>query len=105
MITPGGIILETPKMVAAADVLRVEARDASAMCFALITYARDRQRCEIAGVAQHSTNSTYVFREHDVEVRFTFQSAGAVKIEPLGEGYKSRCAPLGMIESAVYERQ
>lgn len=105
VVTPGGMILETPKMVAATDVLRVEARDQSVMCFELITVARDRHRCEIAGMAQIYSNGAYLFREQDVEVRFTFQSdAAAVKIEPVGEGYKSRCAPLGQIVAGVYTR-
>lgn len=104
VVTPGGMILDTPKMVAAVDVLRVEARDASVMCFALTTAARDRHRCEIAGVAQLSSNSTYVFREQELELRFRFQSDGAVKVEPVGEGYKRRCEPQGHIAAAVYTR-
>lgn len=105
IVTPGGMILDTPKMVAAVDVLRVEARDPSAMCFALTTVARDHHRCEIAGVAQPSSNSTYVFREQELELRFTFQSDGAVKVEPVGEGYGSRCEPQGQIAAGVYTRR
>jgi hypothetical protein len=105
VITPGGMILQTPKMVAAADVLRVEARDQSVMCFELITVARDHHRCEIAGVAQFYSDGAYLFRERNVEVRFTFQSDGGVKIEPVGEGDRARCAPLGQIVAGVYTRQ
>jgi DNA-binding transcriptional MerR regulator len=105
MVTPGGMVLETPKMVAAVDVLRVEARDASTMCFSLTTVGRDHQRCEIAGVAHISSDSaTYVFREHDVQVRFRFQDEGEVRVEPEGEGYRSQCEPRGGIEPGVYRR-
>jgi hypothetical protein len=104
MITPGGMILDQPKMVAATDVLTIASRDQSAMCFGLVTFARDRHRCDVTGLARAESSNTYVFREGDVAVRFTFLSADQVRVEPIGDGYRVGCQSHGRIEPAIYMR-
>ena len=96
------MVLQTPKMVAATDVLTVVARDPDAMCFRLLTFARERHRCELTGVARRHSESEYLFRNASVVVRFTFIDEQQVNVEPVGTGYRSQCEPSGKIERATY---
>lgn len=102
IVTPGGMVLDTPKMVAATDVLTIVARDPDAMCFRLLTFARDRHRCEVTGVARRHSEGAYLFRNDNIVVRFTFIDEHQVNVEPVGTGYRSRCEPSGEIERAIY---
>lgn len=104
VVTPGGMVLDTPKWVAATDVLTLFARDQEVMCFDLLTFARERNRCQFAGVARSTSDGAYAFRENSAVVRFTFTSETEVSIEAVGEGYRSRCEPSGKIERAIYTR-
>lgn len=103
VVTPGGMVLETPKMVGATDVLTVRARDSNVLCFSLLTVGRDRHTCKLAGIALVESDGAYLFREDDVAVRFAFSGADQVIVEPLGMGYRRRCEPSGKIERATYE--
>jgi hypothetical protein len=96
------MVLSTPNMVAATDVLTIAARDTSVMCFHLRTFARERQTCEIEGVARKESESAYLFREDQISVRFTFIAEDRVTVEPVGIGYRDRCEPYGKIERAIY---
>ena len=102
MVTPGGMILDTPKMVAATDVLTLLAQEPNAVCFKLRTFARDRHTCELGGLAHKETGTTYVFSDDTAVVRLTFIAEDQVRVEPIGTGYRSRCEPSGKIESAIY---
>lgn len=102
IVTPGGMVLKTPKMVAATDVLTITARDPDAMCFRLLTFARDRHTCKLTGVAPRHSEGVYLFRSDNVVVRFTFIDEHHVNVEPVGTGYRSRCEPSGEIEPATY---
>jgi hypothetical protein len=102
MVTPGGMMLDLPKMVAATDVLTIVARDEGAMCFGLLTFSRDRHRCELTGVARSVSDDTFLFREGDVAVRFTFLGDDQVRVEPIGTEYRNQCESLGKIEPAIY---
>lgn len=103
VVTPGGMVLSTPKMVAAADVLTIVARDPDVVCFSLLTFARDRHRCELTGVALQASDGSYVFREDEVALRLTFVGEDKANVEPIGTGYRDRCEPSGKIERAIYE--
>jgi hypothetical protein len=50
-LTPGGMVLELPKMLAASDVLTIVNRDDSGLSFELTTFGRDRHQCTIEGLA------------------------------------------------------
>nr|WP_298723518.1 hypothetical protein [uncultured Steroidobacter sp.] len=102
IVTPGGMVLRSPEMVAATDVLTVAARDPDAMCFHLITLAKDWHKCDIAGVARKDAENSYLFTEGSVAVRFHFTSEEQVEVAPLGTAYRSRCEPSGSIERATY---
>jgi hypothetical protein len=102
VVTPGGMVLDTPKMVAATDVLTVLAREPNALCFSLHTFARDRHTCELKGLARKETDTTYLFNVDTAVVRFTFITEDQVRVEPDGTGYRSRCEPSGKIEPAIY---
>lgn len=102
IITPGGMILETPKMVAAEDRLQVAARNAEAMCFTLITFARDWHRCELSGVATSTSGREYVFREDDAIVHFRLSNDDAIDVTPEGDGYRSHCERRGRIDPARF---
>ncbi|WP_218042863.1 hypothetical protein [Steroidobacter gossypii] len=96
------MVLSSPKMVAATDVLTIAARDTNLMCFHLLTFARERHRCEIQGIARKEKDGAYVFRENLVVLRFEFVAEDQVSVEPLGNGYRARCEPSGKIERAIY---
>jgi hypothetical protein len=102
VVTPGGMVLHTPDMVAATDVLTVTARDPEAMCFHLLTFAKERRKCEIVGVAKKETESSYLFNDGNAAVRFTFMDADEVEVAPIGTAYRSQCEPSGSIERATY---
>ncbi len=102
MVTPGGMILDTPRMVAATDVLTLLAKEPNAVCFKLRTFARDRDTCELRGLARKETGTTYVFSDDTAVVRLTFIAEDQVRVEPVGTGYRSRCEPSGKIEAAIY---
>lgn len=102
IITPGGMVLETPKMVAAEDMLQVAARDAGTMCFTLITFARDWHRCELSGVAVSASEHEYVFREESAILHFRLTNDGAIDVAPEGDGYRSHCEPRGRIDPAQF---
>lgn len=105
MVTPGGMILEHPKMVAATDVLTIVKRDASALCFRLVTFWKNRHQCQLAGVARLKSAPTFVFSEGGAVVRFTILNDDEIKVEPHGDGYRSRCESLGVIQPATYSRR
>lgn len=102
VVTPGGMVLDTPKMVAATDVLTVVARDPNVLCFHLLTFSRERHRCELTGVARKGSEGAYLFREDTAAVRFTFIGDEQVNVEPVGDDYRKRCEPSGKIEPATY---
>jgi hypothetical protein len=102
VVTPGGMILDTPKMVAATDVLTLVAREANALCFELRTFARDRHTCELEGLARKEEGTTYLFSDDGAVVRLTFMTEDQVRVEPVGTGYRTRCEPSGKIETATY---
>jgi hypothetical protein len=102
MVTPGGMVLDTPKMVAATDVLTLVAREPNALCFSLRTFARDRHTCELRGLARKESGSTYLFSDNTAIVRLTFIAEDQVRVEPVGTGYRTRCEPSGKIEPAIY---
>jgi hypothetical protein len=102
MVTPGGMILDTPKMVAATDVLTLLAKEPNAVCFKLRTFARDRQTCELGGIARKEARSTYLFSDDAAVIRLTFTAEDQIRVEPVGTGYRSRCEPSGKIETAIY---
>lgn len=104
VITPGGMVLSTPNMVAATDVLTIVARDESALCFELLTLGRERDECAISGQARSEGRGTFVFRERDTAVRFTFSNDDQVSVEPIGNGYREHCESAGEIQSAMYKR-
>ncbi len=104
MVTPGGMILELPKMVAATDVLTIVNRDDSGLSFELTTFGRDRHQCTIKGLARPKSESVYVFSENGVILRLEMQGVDRIRIEPVGEGYRSHCDALGTIEAATYTR-
>ncbi len=103
VVTPGGMILDTPKMVAATDVLTVLARDSNVLCFSLLTFGRDRHTCELAGVAFRESEGAYLYRQDDAAVRFTFSGDDQVNVDPIGTSYRRRCEPSGKIEPATYK--
>lgn len=96
------MILDTPKMVAATDVLTIVARDPETLCFELLTFARERHKCELSGVARKESDSAYLYRDGDASVRFTFLDQDRVSVEPVGAGYRTRCEQSGKIERAIY---
>lgn len=102
VVTPGGMVLDTPKMVAATDVLTIVARDPDVVCFSLLTFARDRHKCELTGVARKASASTYVFHADEAALRLTFVGKDRVDVEPIGTGYRARCERSGEIERASY---
>ncbi len=102
VVTPGGMVLHTPEMVAATDVLTVLAHDPTAMCFHLLTLGKDRNKCEIEGVARPESPSSYLFDDGGTSVRFTFTSEDRVEVTPIGTGYRNRCERSGSIQRAVY---
>jgi len=102
MVTPGGMVLELPKMVAATDTLTMSGRDASTFCFELVTFSRNRSRCEIRGVARDDGQGILVFREGDAMLRLEPLSRDEIKIEPVGDGYRRYCESGGRIDAAVY---
>lgn len=102
VVTPGGMVLATPEMVAATDILTIVARDQDAVCFGLLTFARDHHMCALTGVARSESGDTFLFREGDAAVRFTFLDGDQVRVEPVGKGYRNRCEPLGKIEPTIY---
>jgi hypothetical protein len=102
MVTPGGMILDAPKMVAATDVLTLLAKEPNAVCFKLRTFARDRHTCELGGLARKESGTTYLFSDDTAVVRLTFITEDQVGVEPFGTGYRSRCEPSGKIEAAIY---
>lgn len=102
VITPGGMVLETPKMVAAEDMLQVAARDADTLCFTLITFARDWHTCQLSGVAVSASEHEYVFREASAVLHFRLSNDGAIDVTPEGEGYRSHCEPRGRIDPAQF---
>jgi hypothetical protein len=104
MVTPGGMILELPKMVAATDVLTIVNRDDSGLTFELTTVGRDRDQCTIEGLAPPESEGVYVFSENEVILRLTVLGVDRIRIEPVGKGYRSQCDALGTIDSATYTR-
>jgi hypothetical protein len=102
MVTPGGMILDTPRMVAATDVLTLLAQEPNAVCFRLRTSARDRHTCELGGVARKEAGTTYLYSDDTAVVRLTFIAQDQLRVEPVGSGYRSRCGPSGKIEAAIY---
>ena len=102
IVTPGGMLLDTPKLVAATDVLAVVARDHDTLCFRLLTFARERHKCELTGVARKESDSAYLFHEDSTVVRFTFLGEHQVTVEAVGDGYLGRCERFGKIERAIY---
>ncbi|WP_116812989.1 hypothetical protein [Steroidobacter cummioxidans] len=102
VITPGGMILHTPEMVAATDVLTVVARDQDALCFHLLTLAKDWHKCDIQGVASKESANSYLFADGSAAVRFTFIGEDQVDVAPIGTAYRSRCEPSGSIQRATY---
>lgn len=102
VVTPGGMILDTPKMVAATDVLTITGRDSNVLCFDLLTFARDRHTCKVTGVARKESGHTYLFRDDSVVVRFTFVEGDQIRVEPVGVGDRSRCEESGEIARATY---
>src|SRR5688572_22970427 len=102
MVTPGGMILDAPKMVAATDVLTVLAQEPNAVCFSLRTFARDRHTCELEGLARKEAGTTYLFSDDSAVVRLTFIAEDQVRVEPVGTGYRRRCEQSGKIEAAIY---
>jgi hypothetical protein len=104
IVTPGGMVMDTPKMVAATDVLTVVARDQAVLCFGLLTFARERHKCEFSGVARIEVGGTFLFREEDVVVRFTFLDGDQVRVQPVGANYRSQCESAAQIQPAIYTR-
>jgi hypothetical protein len=102
MVTPGGLVFDTPKMVAATDVLSIVARTPNALCFSLRTFARDRHTCELSGVADKQSGMEYLFSDDTAVVRLTFIAEDQVRVEPVGAGYRTRCQASGKIEPAIY---
>jgi hypothetical protein len=102
MVTPGGMILDAPKMVAATDVLTLLAKEQHALCFRLRTFARDRHTCELGGLARKEEGTTYLFSDDTAVLRLTFIAEDQVRLEPVGAGYRNRCEPSGKIEAAIY---
>ena len=102
MVTPGGMILDAPKMVAATDVLAILAQEPNAVCFKLRTFARDRHTCELEGLARKEAGTTYLFSDDSAVVRLTFIAEDQVRVEAVGTGYRRRCEPSGKIEAAIY---
>ena len=97
MITPGGMILETPRMVEATDRLTITARDASALCFELLTLSRDRSRCEIRGTARLERQGSYVFRDGEASLRLLLRAPDEIRVEPRSQGIRKFCEPSGRI--------
>lgn len=104
MVTPGGMVLELPKMVAATDVLAIVNRDDSGLTFELTTFGRDRHRCIIEGRASPESEGVYVFSEDEVILRLTVLSGDRIRVEPVGAGYRSQCDALGTVDAAIYTR-
>jgi hypothetical protein len=102
MVTPGGMILDAPKMVAATDVLTLLAQEPKAVCFKLRTFARDRHTCELGGLARKEEGTTYLFSDDTAVLRLTLIAEDQVRVEPVGTGYRNRCEPSGKIEAAIY---
>jgi hypothetical protein len=103
IVTPGGMVLHTPKMIAATDVLTILARDPDSLCFHLLTFARERHKCELAGTARRLSEGSYLFSNDTLSVRFTFVGEQQINVEPAGTGYRSRCEPFGKLEQATYD--
>lgn len=104
IITPGGMVLSTPNMVAATDVLTIVGRDESVLCFELVTIGRERNQCALSGQARSEGRGTFVFRERETAVRFMFSNDDQVSVEPIGKGYREHCEAAGEIQSAIYKR-
>jgi hypothetical protein len=105
VITPGGMILVSPKMVETTDVLSIVARDRSAMCFTLIMFGKNHYRCEITGPARAELDDAYVFNSGNVTLRFRLRGTDEVQVEPLGDRNRNRCGWLGKIEPSVFTTQ
>ena len=105
MVTPGGMVLDTPRMVAVMDVLTIAARDHTAVCFSLLTFARERRKCEFTGIARNEVGDAFLFGDGDVVVRFTFIGDDQVRVAPIGDGYRKRCESSGEIQPAIYTRK
>lgn len=100
MVTPGGMILEVPKMVAATDVLTVIGRDESALCFRLVTFGPNHHQCELFGVARSESGPVYAFRDEGSAIRLTILNADQIRVEPMGATDRRKC----VIEAATYTR-
>lgn len=103
IVTPGGMVLDTPKLVQATDLLTITARNPDVLCFRLLTFARDRHKCEVMGVARREADGGYVFRDRDVDLRIDFKDNDEVTVEPRGTGYDRWCEPSGKIDRATYQ--
>jgi len=101
IVTPGGMVLHAPKMVAATDFLTVVARNPD---IHLVTVGKDWNKCEIEGLASKEPQGSYLFHEGSVAVRFTFvgDGDGQVNVAPIGTTYRSRCESSGSIDRAIY---
>jgi hypothetical protein len=102
IVTPGGMLLHSPNMIAARDVLAVIARDPDAMCFHLLTLGKERHTCELGGIARKESQGSYLFSDAGVAIRFTFIAEDQVNVAPIGTTYRSACEPLGSVEQAIY---
>lgn len=108
MVTPGGMILEQPKMVAATDVLTLIQLDDATLCVDLVTFARERHECRVQGIAARETGGTYVptyiLRRDDPLLRLTFLDADTIQVEPVGTDYHAFCERRGRIDAAAFAR-
>ena len=102
MVTPGGMILQTPRMVEATDRLTITGRDSTALCFELETFWRNRTRCVIRGIARAEGLRSYVFRDDKVLLRIVPLAPEQSRVEPIGEGYAQRCTSTGLVDAATY---
>ena len=102
MVTPGGMILETPRMIAATDSLTITGRNATTLCFEVVTFSRNRSRCELSGMASSEGRGTYVFRQDEVALRLVPLAPDQIRVEPIGDGYRKHCESFGRIDAAIY---
>lgn len=117
MVTPGGMVLAQPRMVAATDVLELAPRGHAvagkcagtqdfcedALCVELRTIGRNRHECRVGGVARLRADGTYVLGNGATLLRLTLMGAGTIWVEPVGTAYLRFCESYGRIDSARYE--
>lgn len=104
VVTPGGMVLQVPKMILAVDVLTIIWRSESELCFGLVAVGQDRNECHVQGVARIGSDGTFGFRDDEVALRLTLLSPDQIRVERTEKAPRKACESLRDLEPATYTR-